>query len=36
MAAMSATYVVCLVLMLAALAASLLRGGRRVEAATLD
>jgi EmrB/QacA subfamily drug resistance transporter len=35
-AAMSATYVVCLVLMAVALAASLLRGGRRVEAAALD
>jgi MFS family permease len=32
-AAMSATYAVCLVLMTAALAASLMRGGRRVEAA---
>jgi hypothetical protein len=30
-AAMSATYAVCFVLMVAALAASLLRGGRRVE-----
>lgn len=35
-AAMSATYAVCLVLMLLALATSLLRGGRRVEAAALD
>ncbi len=35
-AAMSATYAVCFVLMLAALAASILRGGRRVEAARLD
>jgi EmrB/QacA subfamily drug resistance transporter len=35
-AAMSATYAVCLVLMTVALAASLLRGGRRVEAAALD
>ena len=35
-AAMSATYAVCLVVMIAALAASLMRGGRRVEAAALD
>jgi EmrB/QacA subfamily drug resistance transporter len=35
-AAMSATYAVCFVLMAAALAASLLRGGRRVEAAAID
>jgi MFS family permease len=35
-AAMSATYGVCFVLMLVALAASLMRGGRRVEAAVLD
>jgi len=35
-AAMSATYAVCFVLMLVALAASLMRGGRRVEAAALD
>jgi hypothetical protein len=33
-AAMSATYVVCLGLMSTALLASLLRGGRRIEAAT--
>jgi hypothetical protein len=30
---MSATYAVCLVLMLVALATSLMRGGRRIEAA---
>ncbi len=35
-AAMSATYAVCFVLMLVALAASLMRGGRRVEAAAMD
>ena len=35
-AAMSATYAVCFVLMLVALAASLLRGGRRVEAAAMQ
>jgi MFS family permease len=35
-AAMSATYAVCFVLMLAALATSLMRGGRRVEAAAID
>jgi EmrB/QacA subfamily drug resistance transporter len=35
-AAMSATYAVCFVLMLVALAASLMRGGRRVEAASMD
>ncbi|MGH7416405.1 MAG: MFS transporter [Candidatus Rokuibacteriota bacterium] len=35
-AAMSATYAVCFALMLVALAASLMRGGRRVEAAALD
>ena len=35
-AAMSATYVVCFALMVAALGASLLRGGRRVEAAAMD
>jgi hypothetical protein len=33
---MSATYAVCFVLMAAALAASLMRGGRRVEAASPD
>jgi hypothetical protein len=33
---MSATYAVCFVLMLAALATSLMRGGRRVEAAAID
>jgi EmrB/QacA subfamily drug resistance transporter len=33
-AAMSATYAVCLVLMLGAVATSLMRGGRRIEAAT--
>ena len=35
-AAMSATYAVCFVLMAVALAASLMRGGRRVEAAAMD
>ena len=35
-AAMSATYAVCFVLMLVALATSLMRGGRRVEAAAID
>ena len=35
-AAMSATYAVCSILMLIALAASLLRGGRRVQAAAMD
>jgi MFS family permease len=35
-AAMNATYAVCFVLMTVALAASLMRGGRRVEAAALD
>jgi EmrB/QacA subfamily drug resistance transporter len=35
-AAMSATYAVCFVLMTVALAASLMRGGRRVEAAAMD
>jgi EmrB/QacA subfamily drug resistance transporter len=35
-AAMSATYAVCFILMLIALAASLLRGGRRVQAAAMD
>jgi EmrB/QacA subfamily drug resistance transporter len=35
-AAMGATYAVCFVLMAVALAASLLRGGRRIEAAALD
>ena len=35
-AAMSATYAVCFVLMLVALAASLMRGGRRVEAAAIE
>ena len=35
-AAMSATYAVCFILMLVALAASLLRGGRRVQAAAMD
>ena len=35
-AAMSATYAVCLALMAAALLASLLRGGRRIEAATTE
>jgi EmrB/QacA subfamily drug resistance transporter len=35
-AAMSATYAVCFVLMAVALAASLMRGGRRVEAASPD
>jgi EmrB/QacA subfamily drug resistance transporter len=35
-AAMSATYAVCLVLMALALAASLMRGGRRIEAAAMD
>jgi EmrB/QacA subfamily drug resistance transporter len=35
-AAMSATYAVCLVLAAVALATSLLRGGRRIEAAALD
>jgi EmrB/QacA subfamily drug resistance transporter len=35
-AAMSATYAVCFVLMAVALAASLMRGGRRVEAATME
>lgn len=34
-AAMSGTYAVCLVLMTAALAASLMRGGRRIEAAAM-
>jgi hypothetical protein len=33
---MSATYAVCFILMLIALAASLLRGGRRVQAAAMD
>jgi hypothetical protein len=32
---MSATYAVCLALMLVALAASLLRGGRRVQATAI-
>jgi hypothetical protein len=32
-AAMNTTYLVCLVLMVSALAASLMRGGRRIEAA---
>jgi EmrB/QacA subfamily drug resistance transporter len=35
-AAMSATYAVCFVMMAVALATSLLRGGRRIEAAALD
>lgn len=35
-AAMNATYTVCLFLMTAALATSLMRGGRRVEAATME
>ena len=35
-AAMSATYAVCFVLMTVALAASLMRGGRRVEPAAMD
>ena len=35
-AAMSATYAVCFALMAVALAASLMRGGRRVEAAAMD
>jgi EmrB/QacA subfamily drug resistance transporter len=35
-AAMSATYAVCFILMTVALAASLMRGGRRVEAAAMD
>ena len=35
-AAMSATYAVCLAVMTLALAASLMRGGRRVEAAAMD
>jgi len=35
-AAMSATYAVCFLLMAVALVASLLRGGRRVEAAAMD
>jgi EmrB/QacA subfamily drug resistance transporter len=35
-AAMSATYAVCFLLMAVALAASLLRGGRRIEAAALE
>jgi len=35
-AAMSATYAVCFVLMAVALVASLMRGGRRVEAAAMD
>ena len=33
---MSATYAVCFVMMAVALATSLLRGGRRIEAAALD
>jgi hypothetical protein len=35
-AAMNATYAVCFVLMALALAASLMRGGRRIEAAAMD
>jgi MFS family permease len=35
-AAMNATFAVCAVVMLAALAVSIMRGGRRIEAATLD
>jgi MFS family permease len=35
-AAMNATYAVCFVLMTLALAASLMRGGRRVEAAAIE
>jgi MFS family permease len=34
--AMNATYAVCLVLMLGAVVTSLMRGGRRVEAAVID
>jgi hypothetical protein len=34
-AAMNATFAVCAVVMLAALAVSIMRGGRRIEAATL-